>query len=124
MENLRIALTITLSILLLLVLFRRFRDRVMRHDLPVAGHAELIGLQVAYHPARLLVRVRMPQARSLSWTLLDHSHQELHRWPDQLLHAGEQAVELTLDARADGIYHLQMASDSQRTIRRFRLAQA
>ncbi|MBL8011351.1 MAG: hypothetical protein JNJ64_12175 [Flavobacteriales bacterium] len=123
MENLRIALTITLSILLLLVLLRRFRDRVVRHDLPVAGHAELIGLQVAYHPARLLVRVRMPQARSMSWTLLDQAHHELHRWPDLPLQAGDHAVELALDARADGIYHLQMASESQRTIRRFRLAQ-
>lgn len=124
MENLRIALTITLSILLVLVLFRRYRDRVVRRDLPVAGHVEMIGLEVAYHPTRLLVRVRMPQPRVMSWALLDHGHLELHRWPGERLEAGEHTVELALGTRADGVYHLQMASDSQRTIRRFRLAQA
>ena len=60
----------------------------------------------------------------MSWSLLDQDHLLLHRWPDQPLQAGDHALELVLDAHGDGIYHLQMASDTQRTIRRFRLSQA
>jgi len=124
LENLRIVLTITLSILLLVVLFRRFRNKVVSEELPIAGHAELRGLQVAYHPQRLLVQVRLHAPRRIAFCLLDEAHRPLRDWDARDLPAGDGALELALDGEAEGTYHLQRSTGTQRIIRRFRLSQA
>ncbi len=119
--TLRTALLITLSILLVVVLLKRFRRRVLASDLPVPRHAELVELQVAYHPARLLVEVSLPEQQELSTALADAQHQRLHAWPPQRSEPGHHRFELPLPDLADGVYHFELATATQRTVRRFRL---
>ena len=45
LDLLRNALLITLSILVLVLLFRRFRQRVLLRDMPAPRHAELLDQQ-------------------------------------------------------------------------------
>ncbi|HRH38599.1 MAG TPA: hypothetical protein PK760_09650 [Flavobacteriales bacterium] len=121
LTTLRTALLISLSILLVLVLFIRFRRNTMAKDLPALQHAELIGLDVAYHPARLIVRVSMPAKQNLMTTLLSADHDVLHTWEAETRGPGEMELERTLPALADGSYHLELSTSTQRTVRKFRL---
>jgi hypothetical protein len=118
---LRKALLITLSILLVLVLWRRFRRAVMLRELPVAQHAELLSLEVAYHPARLIAQVVLPSAQGLRLRVLDSEHRPLQEWPEQPMAAGKHLLERPLEAIPAGNYHLEVASATQRTLRRFSL---
>ena len=119
--TLRTALLITLSLLLLAVLFQRFRRKVRDEGLPSPLHAELRTLEVAYHPARLLVQVHLPQGQELRTTLSDEHHRLLHEWPEEAAPAGELRLERALPELAVGIYHFELATSTQRTVRRLRL---
>jgi len=119
--TLRTALLITLSLLLLAVLFQRFRRKVKAEGLPSPSHAELRALEVAYHPARLLVQVHLPTGQDLRTTLSDEQHRALHVWPEEAATAGDLELERILPALETGIYHFELATATQRTVRRFRL---
>ena len=124
LETLRTALIITLSIALVIVLWRRFRDHVVRRDLPVVSHAELITLEVMYHPARLRVHLKVPGQQTVHTALLDGGHQVVHHWPQNDLATGEHLLEQDLPDLRDGGYYLEMRTDTQRTVRLFRLRHA
>ena len=119
--TLRTALLITLSILLVVIVYRRFRHRVMLRDLPVVSHAELIALHVAYHPARLHVLIKVPTKQELRMHVLSVEHEQVHTWPSNAQGPGEVQVELELPEIPDGTYNLEMATATQRTVRQFRL---
>ena len=119
--TLRTALLITLSLLLLVVLFQRFRRKVRDEGLPSPLHAELRTLEVAYHPARLLVLVHLPKGQELRTTLTDEHHRSLHTWPEQSAAAGDLHLERALPALKEGVYHFELSTATQRTVRRFRL---
>ncbi len=119
--TLRTALLITLSILLVVILYRRFRQRVMLRDLPVVSHAELVALNVAYHPARLRVLVKVPTKQELRMHVLSLEHERVHTWPSSTQGPGEVQVELVLPELPDGTYNLEMSTSTQRTVRQFRL---
>ncbi len=120
LENLRTALLITLSVLLVIVLFQRFRRRVLARDMPAPLHAELLSLTVAYHPARLLVEVHVPQPQRLATALIHADGMPLHPWPDSSLAAGTHRFELPLPDLEPGSYHFELRTSTQRTVRRFR----
>ena len=124
LETLRIVLTISLSVVLVLVLARRFRRKVFAKDLPALRHAELTEVRVAYHPPRLVVRLQVPRREEYRTALLDNSHQPLQEWEAVDLTPGDHAIERSLEGRSDGFYHLELRSPTQRTVRRFRLQQA
>lgn len=121
--TLRTALLITLSILAVVLGFRRFRQWVLWRDMPAINHAELLVLEVEYHPGRLRVEVYMPQAEELHMDLLDHEHRTLHAWPITLLAQGRHELELLLPTLHDGNYFFEVRSSTQRTVRGFRLQQ-
>lgn len=121
LDLLRNVLLVTLSILVLVLLFRRFRQRVLARDMPAPRHAELLELRVAYHPARFLARVRIPSAQRISLILRDVDHAELRSWPEEDLMAGDHDLERPLEGIADGDLHLEVRTATQRTVRRFRL---
>jgi len=122
-QNIRTALIVTLSVLLVVVLWRRFKRGVLAKDMPAPLHAELINLQVQYHPARLHVVVKVPSNQTIRTNLLDGAHNPLHAWADVDMKPGESTIELALPAAADGQYHLEMCTDTQRTKSQFRLLQ-
>lgn len=122
--NLRTALLITLSILLVVVLWRRFRSHVLANDVPAPVHAELVRLEVAYHPSRLHVVLSMPSEQRVTTGLLDQGHQSIHSWNDKRLLPGEHTLELPLPMLVDGAYFLELTTSTQRTVRQFRLQQA
>lgn len=124
LDDLRIALLISLSVLAAIMIYRRFQRRTMLRDRPAPSHAELIGLEVAYHPPRVRAWVKIPSDRSIGTSLLDEHHARLHEWPAAELRAGEHWIERPLVDRADGLYHFELSSGTQRTVRRFRLQQA
>jgi len=124
LDILRNALLITLSITLVLALARRFRLSVLRKDMPAPLHAELIGLNVAYHPPRLHVEVKMPSIQALDTALLGSDHVERHRWPKATAGPGTLVLERSLEGFADGLYYLELRTSTQRTVRQFRLQQA
>ena len=121
LDLLRNVLLITLSILVLALLFRRFRQRVLAREMPAPRHAELLELRVSYHPARFLARVRLPAAQRVSLVLRDAAQGELRSWPDEDLGAGDHELERPLDGIPDGDLHLEVRTATQRTVRRFRL---
>lgn len=122
--NVRTALLITLSVLLVAILWRRFRQRVLANDMPAALHAELLGVELAYHPARLHVHLKVPGPQEIRTALLDAEHRVLHHWPHDVLPEGSHRVERDLPLLADGVYHLEISTTTQRTVRQFRLQQA
>lgn len=121
LTTLRTALLITLSILLVVVLWQRFRRKVLANDLPAPLHAELRSLEVAYHPQRLFAELHLPDAQVLRTALSDDRHQPLHQWPDESAPSGNRMVERALPELADGTYHFELSTGTQRTVRRFRL---
>ncbi|HEX2617032.1 MAG TPA: hypothetical protein VHL57_05775 [Flavobacteriales bacterium] len=124
MENLRYALLISLSILLLVVLYRRFKRYVMMRDLPAPLHAELVRVEVMYHPTRLRVELSVPNDQEVFPAVLTEHHAPLHGWPTQAMLRGQHVLELPFEGRADGVYFFELATFSQRTERRFILREA
>lgn len=122
--TLRNVLLISLSLLVLILLYQRFRRRAVIEGLPAVQHAELLELEVAYHPARLRVRIAISMKETLRTVLLDQDYEQLHTWADESCEPGTQELERLLPALADGLYHLEMGTTTQRTIRQFRLQQA
>ncbi|MEO8589242.1 MAG: hypothetical protein ABI432_07740 [Flavobacteriales bacterium] len=123
LHSLRTALLITLSILLVVVLLRRFRRRVLARDLPVNAHAELVRLEVAYHPPRLHVQVRVPLDEILHTSLLDTDQHHMHTWSEEPVEAGTHTIVRELPVLADGEHHFELRTTTQRTVRQFRLQQ-
>lgn len=123
LDDLRITLLVSLSLLLVAVLYRRFRRQVLARDLPAPLHAELAGLQVGYHPPRLRVEVSMPSRQELFPRIVDRDHAPLHAWTSLTLAAGDHAFELALPPMADGEHYFELATATQRTVRVFRLQQ-
>ena len=119
--NLRTALIVSLSAMVLLILWRRLRQYVLTKDMPAPLHAELLGLELAYHPARLHVVLKVPGDQLIRTRLLDHAHTTLLAWDDEPLQRGDHALERVLPPLNDGVYFLEMATDTQRTLRQFRL---
>lgn len=123
-DTLRPALLLSLSGLFLLMVWRRFKRKAMQVELPVAAHAELLALQVEYHPERLRAEVSMPGAGELRPALLDGEHRSLHQWPPVAKAPGKHVLELPLNGQPDGTYYFELATATQRTVRRFNLARA
>lgn len=121
LETLRTALLISLTLLLVVVLYQRFRRGVRANDLPVARHAELRSLEVAYHPARLLVVVHVPEPQRLMTGLSRNGQEEEHQWPEEAFPAGTHRFERPLPTLAPGTYQFELRTATQRTVRRFRL---
>lgn len=122
-ENVRLTLLVSLALLVVALLLRRFKRNVLAKDLPAPQHAELTDLQVAYHPARLRVEVTMPSRQELHPGLVDRDHRTLHDWSKLTLGAGTHVIELDLPSLADGEHFFQLATSTQRTVRVFRLQQ-
>ena len=118
--TLRTALLITLSILLLIVMWQRFRRSVMAKDLPAPQHAELIKLEVAYHPVRLIAEVHLPSPQRITTSLADERHRRIASWAEETLGAGMHRIERSLPELAEGIFYFEVATATQRTLRRFR----
>ena len=119
--NLRTALIITLSILLVAVLWRRFKRKVVATEMPAPLHAELIALEVEYHPARLHVVIHVPGEQVIRTRLLGAVHNALHEWEQSKVGQGEVKLQLLMPEVQDGTYHLEMSTATQRTVRQFRL---
>ncbi|MFT3885588.1 MAG: hypothetical protein QM724_09200 [Flavobacteriales bacterium] len=124
MDNIRIALLISLSILLVAVLYKRFKQYVMVRDLPAPLHAELVRVEVMYHPTRLRVELIAPKDQEVMPAVLSETHAPVHGWPSRLVAQGQQVLELELPGRTDGVYFFELATESQRTERKFILRQA
>jgi hypothetical protein len=123
LENLRNALLITLSIVLLVLVYRRFKRYVTERQLPQVLHAELLDLTVAYHPARLLIDLRIPEPVELHFALLDQEHRSFHEWPSVAGPSGITELELQLPEVTDATYFLEVRTPTQRTVRQFRVIQ-
>ncbi len=123
LENIRTALIITLSILAIVVALRKFKRSVLAKDMPAPLHAELVDLELAYHPARLCVTVKVPDTQLIHFALLDGTHAGLHQWSDERFALGLHTVELRTPTLPDGNYFLEMRTATQRTVRQFRLQQ-
>ena len=124
MNELRVALLISLSILFVAMMWRRFKRRVMENERPVVSHAELLALQVEYHPERLRVEVLLPAAEELRSAMLDMDHRVLQHWPAEKKNVGTHVLELPIGYATDGEYYYELATTSQRTVRKFRLKRA
>lgn len=120
-DIIRDALIGSLAILLLLMVFRRKRQKIMQEDLPAPSHAELISLEVAYHPARLHVVMSLPESSSIGTAILDQQHHLKYSWPEDRFEKGLNALERTLPPLTDGVYYLEVSTSTQRTVRQFRL---
>lgn len=123
LESLRTALLITLAILVVVILYRRIKEYMRRHHLPIPQHVKLLELQVEYHPRRLRVVVEAPKGAEIQFSMLSAEHAHLDRWPVVQVPKGELVLELPLDVARKGIFYLEVATDTQRTERRFTLRQ-
>jgi hypothetical protein len=121
LTTVRTALLITLTILLVVVLFRRFKASVLLNDVPAPAHAELLALEVAYHPSRLHVLLDLPKGELIRSALLDGAHNILQTWDDIPLPQGRHRLERILPPLADGSYFIEVSTTTQRTVRGFRL---
>lgn len=124
LSDLRLILLVSLSLLLVLVLWRRFKWRTIMKELPVRSHAELLALHVLYHPERLRAELHLPAEEELFATLLDPDHKPLHRWPAKRMPAGKHVVEWPLDTATGGSYFVEISTDTQRTVRKFDVQRA
>lgn len=125
LDTLRSALLITLPVVLIAVLWRKFKLRTLARELPAPAHAELLDLQVAYHPSRLRALVNIPGDREqeIHTALLNAGYNTIHRWPVRSLPTGEHWLERPLIDLPDGDHYFEMGTATQRTVRRFRLQQ-
>ncbi len=121
LANIRLTLLISLTILVLVLLFRWFKRRVLLHDLPTPLHAELVSVEVMYHPSVLRVEVKMPRKEELFPAMLSNVHAPLHSWSAVVVDEGRHVLELPLEAHEEGNYYFELATSSQRTERRFSL---
>ena len=121
--KLRLTLLISLSILFIVLLYRRFKERVVARDLPARQHAELIALEVMYHPARLRVEVIVPNEQELFPAMLTPAHAALHAWPSGFFSKGRHVMELSLNGYGEGEYFFELGTSSQRTVRKFNVRQ-
>lgn len=124
LEKLRTVLLISLTIMVLVLLIRRFRQWILRRHVPAPMHAEVMALEVMYHPARLRVEVRLPGAQRVHTRLLDTGHTLVHEWDFIDLRPGIHVLERALPQMADGDHVLEVSTDTQRTFRTFRLRTA
>lgn len=60
-DTLRTTLLITLAILVVAVAIRRYKQYIREQHTPVPRHAELLNVEVVYHPLRVHVLVRLPR---------------------------------------------------------------
>ena len=118
---LRTSLIITLSIMLVAIIVKRVKRKVYEASVPAPMHAELVSLEVEYHPSRLHVVISLPRKQLLRTTLLDHQHNVKYAWPEGELDSGMHAFERSLPPLADGVYYLEVSTPTQRTVRQFRL---
>ncbi len=123
-DHLRIALLLSLSLLFLAMVWRRFKRKSMEAERPVPLHAELLAIQVEYHPERLRVEVSLPADEELRPAMLDLQHRTLKQWASGTKERGRHVLELPLDPAPDGEYYFELATSSQRTVRKFRLKRA
>ncbi len=121
MDNLRLTLLITLTILFVAMLWKRFKQRTVANDLPVRSHAEVISMHVLYHPERLRVQVKVPSMQELIPAVLDDHHEQQFAWPSVRADKGSHVLELPLNDVKDGEHFFELGTDTQRTVRRFRL---
>ena len=124
LDHLRIALLISLSLLFIAMVWRRFKLKTMRDELPVPLHAELLALHVEYHPVRLRAEVSLPLAEELRPAMLDAMHGQVQAWGGQRKGPGTHVLELPIGDVPDGEYYFELATSSQRTVRKFRLQRA
>lgn len=118
-EQIRTTLIVTLSILVLLLAARRFRQYVKRYHSPVPQQMELLAIEVTYHPLVLRVQVSVPREEELLLAMLSDVHAPHSSWPSVRLAKGDHVLELPLSEEADGTYFFELASHTQRTERRF-----
>ncbi len=123
-DHLRTALLISLTLLFAAMVFRRFKRKAMMEERPVASHAELLALHVEYHPVRIRVEVMLPGPEEVRSAMLDIGHQPYKDWPAQSKGEGRHVLELPIGAAPDGEYYFELATTSQRTVRKFRLKHA
>lgn len=120
-DQLRLTLLISLSLLFTVMVWRRFKRRVVRDERPVALHAELLALQVEYHPERIRIEVSLPGPEELRLSMLDLRNDRVQQWPALSKAAGAHLLELPVNGAPDGEYYFELATSSQRTVRKFRL---
>ena len=118
-ENIRTTLIIPLSILVVVLAVRRYRQYVKRHHTPVPQQMELLAIEVTYHPLVLRVQVSVPREEEFLLALLSDVHAPHSSWPSVRLAKGDHVLELPLSEDADGTYFFELASRTQRTERRF-----
>ena len=118
-DTLRITLLLSLSLLFIYMLAKRFKQKVMAKELPIASHAELLSVQVLYHPARLRMEVLLPSSEVLRPSVLDTEHVLVHKWEVTSHGNGKHVLELSLIDVSYGDYFLELATSSQRTVRKF-----
>lgn len=116
---LRIVLLVSLSGMVLFLLYRRFRFNTLQKHVPVVRHAELTELMVGYHPNRLLVSLLLPNEQHLAADVLNDRWERVHEWPGRVMPMGAQKLDLPLDGLADGTYYLRLISVGQSTERKF-----
>lgn len=118
-ENIRATLIISLSILVVVLAVRRFRQYVKLHHTPVPQQMELLAIEVAYHPLILRVQVSVPREEELFLSMLSEVHVPHSSWPSVRLAKGDHVLELPINDDVDGTYFFELASPTQRTERRF-----
>ncbi|MBZ0206029.1 MAG: hypothetical protein K8H89_06865 [Flavobacteriales bacterium] len=123
-EDFRTTLIITLSILVVVILVRRFKRYIHLHHMPVPQQVKLEEVEVMYHPPLLRVQVSMPQPEEVFPAMLSEAHAPLLAWPAVVMEKGVQVLELPLPAEAEGCYFFEIATSTQRTERRFMVRQA
>ncbi|MEO8066157.1 MAG: hypothetical protein ABI599_00550 [Flavobacteriales bacterium] len=116
---LRVVLLVSLSGMLLFLLYRRFRFNTLQKHVPVVRHAELTELLVGYHPSRLLLTLQLPEEQHLAADVLNDRWERVHEWPGRVVPMGAQQLDLPLYGLADGTYYLRLLSVGQSTERQF-----
>lgn len=122
-EDFRLALLITLALLVGIILIRRFKNYIRIHHMPIPQHVELLHVEVMYHPSILRVQVNMPRPEEVFPAMLTQGHAPLRSWPAVRMEKGDHVLELPLEAEAEGIYFFEIATATQRTERRFTVRQ-
>ena len=118
-DTLRTTLLITLALLVVAVAIRRYKQYILEKHTPVPRHAELLNVEVMYHPLRVRVEVRLPKEEEVFPAVLAADHSEFEKWPAMRLAAGSHNIEFQLSPEADGVLHFELGSSTQRTERRF-----
>ena len=118
-EDFRLALLITLAILVGYILTRRFKNYIRIHHMPIPQHVELLHVEVMYHPSMLRVQVNMPRPEEVFPAMLTQGHAPLRSWPAVRMEKGDHVLELPLETETEGIYFFEIATSTQRTERRF-----